>query len=243
MALEEDPPAGVPEWVVTYGDMMSLLLTFFIMLVSLSEINATEKYRAVLESIAHRLGYPMSHLAPEGKNFPLNSLIEELRKLGSRAEKDHGRGGVNAKGLSGESNRVFRKRDGTPVQDQLVQFLPGEISLTPAQEALVKASAKRLAGKPQKIEVRGHSTSATVNANGVTLDARRIGYERARIVAERLIEEGLERQRIKICSVGDLDLTFGNSDELRDQTGDIVEILVLDSYAEDFKGERIESGK
>ena len=35
---ENDSSPGVPEWVVTYGDMMSLLLTFFIMLVSLSEL-------------------------------------------------------------------------------------------------------------------------------------------------------------------------------------------------------------
>ena len=38
MLIEEEPSAGVPEWVVTFGDMMSLLLTFFIMLVSMSEI-------------------------------------------------------------------------------------------------------------------------------------------------------------------------------------------------------------
>ena len=46
--MEDDGPPGVPEWVVTYGDMMSLLLTFFIMLVSLSEVVADQKYRAIL---------------------------------------------------------------------------------------------------------------------------------------------------------------------------------------------------
>ena len=44
MAIEEDPPAGVPEWVVSFGDMMSLLLTFFIMLVSMSEMMKFEKH-------------------------------------------------------------------------------------------------------------------------------------------------------------------------------------------------------
>ncbi|MGI9443328.1 MAG: flagellar motor protein MotB [Rubripirellula sp.] len=33
---DEPEEMGIPEWVVTFGDMMSLLLTFFIMLVSLS---------------------------------------------------------------------------------------------------------------------------------------------------------------------------------------------------------------
>jgi len=238
MALEEDPPAGVPEWVVTYGDMMSLLLTFFIMLVSLSEINATEKYRAVLESFAKRMGYPLSHLAPEGKNFPLNSLVEELRTLGSRAETDHGRGGVNAKGLSGEDNRVFRQRDGVPIRDQVVQFEPGEIKISDLQMEHIRESANRLAGKPQKIEIRGHATKGNELENGVTLDARRIGYERARGVAERLTELGVGRDRLKICSVGDLHLTTNGENDLREETGDLVEILVLDSYAEDFRGER-----
>ena len=48
MTMEEDAPPGVPEWVVTYGDMMSLLLTFFIMLVSLSEIVAE---KAISDSV------------------------------------------------------------------------------------------------------------------------------------------------------------------------------------------------
>ena len=38
MAVEEDDAGGIPERVVSFGDLMSLLLTFFIMLVSLSEI-------------------------------------------------------------------------------------------------------------------------------------------------------------------------------------------------------------
>ena len=44
MAAEEEESMGIPEWVVTFGDMMSLLLTFFIMLVSLSEMKEEEKY-------------------------------------------------------------------------------------------------------------------------------------------------------------------------------------------------------
>ncbi len=35
---EDPPPPSVPEWLLTYGDLMSLLLTFFVMLVSMSEL-------------------------------------------------------------------------------------------------------------------------------------------------------------------------------------------------------------
>ncbi|VAX39948.1 Flagellar motor rotation protein MotB, partial [hydrothermal vent metagenome] len=76
--MEEDEAPGVPEWVVTYGDMMSLLLTFFIMLVSLSEVVADQKYRAVLDSLQQYTGYRGSPKAPAGTSFPLNSMIESV---------------------------------------------------------------------------------------------------------------------------------------------------------------------
>ena len=67
-------PPGVPEWVVTYGDMMSLLLTFFIMLVLLSEVVAEKKYRAILEAIQEygayaggAAGQKFSRQQPDGK--------------------------------------------------------------------------------------------------------------------------------------------------------------------------------
>ena len=61
MAIEEeDDGGGIPEWVVTFGDMMSLLLTFFIMLVSLSEIKEEEKYQALVESMRKQFGHNAS---------------------------------------------------------------------------------------------------------------------------------------------------------------------------------------
>ena len=64
MAIEEDPPAGVPEWVVTYGDMMSLLLTFFIMLVSMSKIKEEGTMRAL--GPARCCGAPLRGLTGQG---------------------------------------------------------------------------------------------------------------------------------------------------------------------------------
>jgi chemotaxis protein MotB len=52
---EDSQKLSAPAWVVQYGDMMSLLLVFFIMLFSLSEIDA-DKYRALSEAIREAFG-------------------------------------------------------------------------------------------------------------------------------------------------------------------------------------------
>ena len=52
---QECPPPGAPAWVVTYGDMMSLLLTFFVLIVSFSSIEQV-KFKAAISSIQDGLG-------------------------------------------------------------------------------------------------------------------------------------------------------------------------------------------
>jgi len=46
---------GAPAWVVTFGDLMSLLLCFFVLMLSFSEMDR-KKYKVVSGSIAHAFG-------------------------------------------------------------------------------------------------------------------------------------------------------------------------------------------
>ena len=50
--IEEE---GAPAWVVTFGDLMSLLLCFFVLMLSFSEMDR-KKYKVVSGSIAHAFG-------------------------------------------------------------------------------------------------------------------------------------------------------------------------------------------
>lgn len=56
---------GQPAWLITFADLMTLLLTFFILLLSFSEIDA-EKYRAMIESMAEAFGTSASVTGPPG---------------------------------------------------------------------------------------------------------------------------------------------------------------------------------
>ncbi len=49
------PAAGAPAWMVTYSDMVTLLLTFFVMLLAMANFDDLVRRDAVLESIREAL--------------------------------------------------------------------------------------------------------------------------------------------------------------------------------------------
>lgn len=52
---EDAPPAGAPGWIVTFTDMMSLLLTFFILLLTFSSTE-TQKLKELAGALSSSLG-------------------------------------------------------------------------------------------------------------------------------------------------------------------------------------------
>ncbi len=79
----DEAPAGAPAWVVTFADLMSLLLTFFVLLLSFSSTQ-TAKFEAIAGAMKNALGL-RSELdlsdRPERRE-----LIESLDN--QRAQKD-----------------------------------------------------------------------------------------------------------------------------------------------------------
>ncbi len=83
---------GAPEWMVTFGDMMSLLLTFFIMLLSMSTMDVV-KYRQVVESLTGAFGASIKETAQYEKaekitekdikteSEAIQKITEELAKM------------------------------------------------------------------------------------------------------------------------------------------------------------------
>lgn len=47
---QDDPPEGAPEWMTTYSDLVTLLLTFFILLFSMASVDS-KKFEQVAQSL------------------------------------------------------------------------------------------------------------------------------------------------------------------------------------------------
>ncbi|MDF2545846.1 flagellar motor protein MotB [Anaerosolibacter sp.] len=52
---QEESKSGAPEWMTTYGDLVTLLLCFFVLLFSFSTIDA-QKFQAIMQSVQGSLG-------------------------------------------------------------------------------------------------------------------------------------------------------------------------------------------
>jgi chemotaxis protein MotB len=59
---EEESPSGAPAWMATFADLMSLLMCFFVLLLSFSEMDA-QKYKLVAGSMKNAFGIQREVLA------------------------------------------------------------------------------------------------------------------------------------------------------------------------------------
>ncbi len=226
MEVEEEDP-GIPEWVVTFGDMMSLLLTFFIMLVSMSEIKEEKKFQAMLESMRRQFGHEasMAALIP-GNSTPRNSSMQSMATMGRSKRKDIMRGGNKVKSVAGEDNlvRIISPGKDTTIGG-LAFFEEDSVELDAAAKVDLRHIAEQIAGKPQKVEIRGHASRKPVTGGG---DHWSLAYDRAQKAKNYLVELGIDPERIRLGSAGSHEPLDDSIDTASRKRNARVEVLMWD---------------
>lgn len=230
MPIEEDPPPGVAEWVVTFGDMMSLLLTFFIMLVSMSELKEEERFQAMLESMRRQFGHDSAMSAVLPGQSHANSNLAYIAPSQSRSmRKNLQDGGNDVPAVTGDHKRVQTVRHGrNSTTGGVIYFDELSSELTEEAKKALRTIAQQVAGKPQKLEVRGHASRRPVNQGENVRDHWDLAYNRCYNVMNYLIELGIDPARIRLGSAGSnepSDLGLDPEDRKRNAR---VEVLIWD---------------
>jgi len=83
-APQQEVKSGAPAWVMTFADLMSLLLTFFILLLSFAEIDAT-KFRKISGSLKMAFGVQRTNVFDEPPAG--SSMIMQNHSAGSGASR------------------------------------------------------------------------------------------------------------------------------------------------------------
>ncbi len=195
----------VPEWVVTFGDMMSLLLCFFILLQMFSELKKDHEYQRVVTAIKEAFGYAGGIGVLPVDDPPLKSLVEVLETMAVKNSADQTKISNNQDpGIDGPQMRVTRIREG-------IVFTIGGPSTFDPLSAEVKESvrdeihqlAALLAGRHNKIEIVGHAARKYIPEGSPWSSLDHLSYQRAENVKDILLEYGLDDRVFRLKAVGE----------------------------------------
>lgn len=219
---------GAPEWVVTFGDMMTLLLCFFVLLFAMSEVDAV-KMRLITSSIRDWAGKEM---ASRPTFEPTNVPGAELEKMRDSMMGMNREGGLADQiTLKDVKEQVTTLKERPPVSITTgfkLKFIEDDVDLIPESKRNLKRIAELLKGYPgQRIEIVGHARK-TNKANPKYKDLYQLGWQRARSIHNILINKyNLSPKQFKITSVGQYYPPVSPSWTKTDMSGnDRVEIIV-----------------
>lgn len=77
---QEEPPKGSPAWMSTFSDLMNLLLCFFVLLFSMSTVDA-EKFELVVQSLQSTFSILPSGGSTIGEGELISSGVSMLEKF------------------------------------------------------------------------------------------------------------------------------------------------------------------
>jgi chemotaxis protein MotB len=237
---EEIKAGGAPDWMVTYGDMMTLLLCFFVMLLSMSDIKKDEQFRQVVRSIRKAFGYSNSVQVAPGDVDPVNSIVQELQAIVVPSHESR-EGDSNDEGIEGRVRKVTDVRDGIEiVVGGRISFDRFSAMLKPLAEERIAGVAELIRGKNTKIIVRGHATAEPLPEDSVYESPLELSFMRAQAVADALERNGVRPARMRLEAVGDREpINRQAYTEERQAVNRRVEIIVTESLLEDYVGRPI----
>ncbi|MFO7595094.1 MAG: flagellar motor protein MotB [Desulfocurvibacter africanus] len=214
---EEAPEEGAPGWMTTFADMMSLLLCFFILLLSFSSMDVA-KYEKVLGSLKYAFGVQRTpsdseFASPPGVSQELSEnlsadqkdilgLVLVLRKL---VHQD-----VDVKDLA----VVSSDRNGALLRVQAgAMFDPGSAALKPEAVKIIDKAVTILKERNFSVVIRGHTDSHIVHSAQFPSNWE-LSAARAAASARLVIERGaIDTNRIKAIGYADSRPLVPNSTE------------------------------
>jgi chemotaxis protein MotB len=230
---ERKESEGAPAWMVTYGDMVTLLLTFFVLLLAMSEVKKEDRFIEFMQAIKKAFGYvggvravPLEHVQmPRNVNFT-EMLIIPLHSHDFSKARDPGVRGKRP------STRDNRPKDVYVVGGRL-QFAPLSAELLPEEAARISQLAEELRGLSTRLRISGHCSRRPVDDTPFARH-RDLAYQRACVVADALIAHGIDADRIVIEAAGTSNPVAHHAyTGAAQQQNDLVEILQLNEQVEE----------
>ncbi len=235
---QEEPQAGAPLWMTTYGDMVTLLLCFFVLLFSFSTVDA-QKFQSMIQSFQGSLGILESGTSITTDNFITEAMkdelttdqrqeLEDFRKLEEVVETYLESYDLESDVLVSQENEGLMLR----FQDNVL-FDPGKAELKPKSKEILSDIAIFLQSPEfisKSIRVEGHTDTVKVNRSSIYPTNWELSAGRASNVVRYFIEDiDLAPERFSISGYGEYRPIVPNDTAENKSKNRRVDIVILRS--------------
>ncbi|MCX7796752.1 MAG: OmpA family protein [bacterium] len=233
MALKkksENPPPGAPLWMTSYGDMVTQILIFFVMLFTFSSIDAA-RFRELAISLqsAFKGG---TGILTGGQSITVETLGPTRANLAQLTEAMHQiMNIVEASGLKGAVETSINERGLIISIKDSTFFDLGKADLKPKSKQILDNIGKALKDLPNQIRIEGHTDNLPINTPQFPSNWE-LSTARATTVLRYLVENvGLHPEKMSAVGYGEFRPLFPNDTEEHRARNRRVDIVVLSEEA------------
>jgi chemotaxis protein MotB len=221
--------AGMMRWLLTYADMITLLLALFIILFSISTINKVKLQRLVRD-----LGGGFN--SQDAINNPPNGLTTSVTKDDLQAMQSQLQSYIQSQSLQ-KSVQTKITRDGkkrelviTLLSDKQL-FESGKADIKPFTKKILDEVYRQLKDRANEVRVEGNTDNVPIS-NGQFPSNWELSAARATGVARYFVEDdGLAARRISALGYGEYRPKFPNDTDAHRASNRRVDVVILDTDA------------
>jgi chemotaxis protein MotB len=217
--VEEDEPAGAPEWMVTFSDCMTLLLTFFVLLLSFSSFD-----NRVFWSLKIIYSRALTNISPfpqsNRDSFQHLTPIRYLEELDKGSEKPTLEKGDKDGLLEETQSDDFHKLKVFIIPSKKI-FWGNGVSISSQGREVISIMASFLKHTPNRIVI---SENGPVDENN-----EQFGLERAWAVLEYFTEmQGLDKEQFSISAASTIPQEKWENSRIGAGRERVVEVVLLE---------------
>lgn len=174
---------GLPEWIMSYADMITILMAFFVVMYSAAGKTDEAKMKAVMHSLRVWLGdfeggWPSGAGRGPGRakapNDGRNPNPQDRPRLASMEGRD---------GLT---------RGGT------IYFQALDAGLRKQDERDLTSISELFAGKPNLVEIRGRASPRPLPEGGPYDDHGELVFAKCHMISQFVLTQGIEPERLQV---------------------------------------------
>ena len=221
--------AGMMRWLLTYADMITLLLAFFIILFSISTINKVK-----LQRLVHDLGGGFNNI--DAINNPPNGQVVAAAKDDLQSMQDQMQQYIKQNNLQAKVQAQMTVQQNGQKRELVISLLTdkalydsGSADIKPATEKVLDAVDHIIKNGQNQIRVEGYTDNVPIS-NAQFGSNWELSAIRATTVTRYLVEhDGLNPSRVSVAGYGEYRPRYANDTEAHKQQNRRVDIVVVDT--------------